>query len=433
MAALQTTTELARVRYWQGQLLASQDLQTQLKVDEELRRLHNRAVHGAYGIAIGLTPTLNAGSIKLTCGMAYDCAGRGLIVETDRAIPLPAEVTRSMTLTIAYDSTSVHGISLTWKPTQQLNPNLEVAITRLISNAGAVEIDPQFRPVVARPIARPLLATGTTVPGETAWQPWSVGGSDIGVQVVVNTADAGYTHTPHYLAEAVPGRPTPDFVPAWFASIADPTPENFTLRLLLRRITRESLDIADPKTQVSAAPTLDRKIALAQANRFNKGDHVARLLPLAERLSIITALRSNGATLDTVLNDFTGTKAVAFGNLPRVAIVGNTPAAGSLDVQVSNVDCFRVHDLVAKISQGGSASPPVLVEKITKSTKTLTLSAAIAGLAEKDTIGAADFRVRATVFGVLDKTVQVPDASLFPKDAFIAHIDDTLRASAPQE
>jgi hypothetical protein len=111
--AAHTTTGLERVRYWQGQLLASGDLQTQLRVDEELRRLHNRAVHQAYGIAIGLTPTLDEDKLTLGCGMAYDCAGRGLIVEADREIPLPAEVTGPMTLVLAYDPSSVDGISLT--------------------------------------------------------------------------------------------------------------------------------------------------------------------------------------------------------------------------------------------------------------------------------------------------------------------------------
>ena len=50
----QNPRELERVRYWQGQLLASDDLNTQLRVDEELRRLHNRSLHQPYGIAIGL-------------------------------------------------------------------------------------------------------------------------------------------------------------------------------------------------------------------------------------------------------------------------------------------------------------------------------------------------------------------------------------------
>src|SRR3954462_5532678 len=98
--AAQMTIELQRIRYWQGQLLASGDLQTQLLVAEELRRLHNRVLHQAYGIAIGLklehdeaTGELkldkDTGEPKLTCGMAYDCAGRALIVEKDRQILLP--------------------------------------------------------------------------------------------------------------------------------------------------------------------------------------------------------------------------------------------------------------------------------------------------------------------------------------------------------
>src|SRR5262245_14224471 len=147
--AVQTITELERVRYWQGQLLALDDLQTQLAVDEELRRLHNRAAHQAYGVAIGLTSTLDAGTFKLTCGMAYDCAGRALIVEADREVPLPSLVTNKLTLVLSYDPASVHGVALTWKPAPDVNAKTEVAIARLILEGSNPKIDTGFRPVVA--------------------------------------------------------------------------------------------------------------------------------------------------------------------------------------------------------------------------------------------------------------------------------------------
>jgi hypothetical protein len=571
--AAPTTRELERVRYWQGQLLASGDLRTQIRSDAELRALHNRAIHRAYGIAIGLTPTLVEGKLELTCGMAYDCDGRGLVVAQDRTIDLPAQMTGSPTLVLSCDPTDVCGVALSWKPAQDVNPAREVAITRLNLGPAGAQIDPDFMRAVARPMARPRLATGTTIPGETAWKSWQVGDSEVGVEVVVDTSAAGYTRIPHYFAEAVAGKPTEDLV--WFASMAEPSPKSFKLQLLMRGITRQPFDIADPKPQIAAAPTLDRTIAL-NGNVLAKGDLVARLLPIGQRLSLITKLSGKTATLDVPLNDLDATKPVAFGNLPRVAKVtkvsepasffevtvnqptsfqegdvvvklgahpenarpaviasvddsgtlellpsiaglaagdplgvarqaakvvviagadvtvtdpapfsvgdvvvrlgtavetsapatilakktdgtltlsaaisglkngdalGIAKAAGTvLDVvdnsdevkiQVDSVAPFRKHDLVARISHG-LASRPVRVEHIHSTSKTLTLSGAIAGLALTDTIAAAGFPVRATAQKVDGKTVTLADATAFPKDAHVARlINDLLKASPP--
>src|ERR1043165_3048669 len=184
--AAQMTIELARVRYWQGQLLSAGDLQTQLRADEELRRLHNRAVHQAYGIAIGLTPTLDEGELKLDCGMAYDCAGRALIVEAARTLDLPTSLTGGMALGLTYAPASADGVALNWKPASEVNANVEVALTRVIPGLTQPEIDPQFRPIVARPLARPRMATGNTIPGETPWEPWLVDASEVGVKVLID-------------------------------------------------------------------------------------------------------------------------------------------------------------------------------------------------------------------------------------------------------
>lgn len=420
---------LERIRYWQGQLLASGDLHTQMRVDQELRRLHDRAVHQAFGIAIGLTTSLQDGVISLGCGMAYDCTGRGLIVERDRTIRLPS-VRSPMTLVLASDLGRADGIALRWTPAKDVHPATEIAITRLLPGAAGPEIDPAFRPLIARPMAWPRIATGTTIPGNTAWKSWTINAVDVGVQVRIDTSAAGYTKTPYYFAEAVAAQPTPDFYPAWLASIADPSPEGFTLRLLLRRITRESLDIArDLRAQVSGMPKLDRTIPLAAGNSLRRQDLVARLLPLAEQFSKITALEDDIATVS--LGDFTGTKAVAFGNTPRTAKVVVTPKAGSKEVKLDRVLPFANGDLVAKVLQGAASSVPVHVDNIMKDEKTLVLRDTLPGLAMGDTLGAADFRVRATVLGVTGKTVTVAQAAVFPGSSFVAALDEDLKPGLP--
>jgi len=187
----QNRMELERVRYWQGQLLASGDLETQLRVDQQLRWLHNRSLHQAYGIAIGLelerdetTKEIKIdddGNVTVVCGMAYDCAGRELILQSNRALELPGEF--PATLVITRDETTADGIALKWKPQVEINPNIEFAITTLTQGAPNVKADPAFRQVVSRPLARPRMGTGQTIPGETTWQPWKIGNTEVGVKV----------------------------------------------------------------------------------------------------------------------------------------------------------------------------------------------------------------------------------------------------------
>jgi hypothetical protein len=430
----ETITELERVRYWQGQLLASADLQTQLRVDEELRRLHNRAVHQAYGVAIGLgiadddAAKLEDGKLKLPCGMAYDCAGRGLIVEEERTIPLPVPVTDNLTLVLAYDPASVDGIALRWMPAPDVNANTGVALTRLILKDGNAKIDAEFRPVVVRPMARPRMAIGTTIPGETAWKPWKIGSEEIGVQVEVDTSSEGFTRLPHYFAEVIAGKPTEDFVPAWFASIAEPSAHSFTLRLMLRRITRESLDIADPKVQVSATPTVDNlSVNLEKRDLLFKRDRITRLLPLARQASLITVLGNSTATLDFPLQDFTEAKQVAFGNPPRVDVVEPVTDTGTFEVTVDPPDIFEEGQVVLKLGGALDTTHPAKIISI-DDTETMELSPRITDLHPGDTLGILESG--SMVDGVEGERVEVADTSKFAADGLVVWVKEPVESSA---
>ena len=98
--------EPQRLRYWQGQMLKSRDFRDQATVVAQLRWWHNRALHNAYGVREGLTVTPVEGRkfVRVMCGVAYDCYGRELILQTTREIPLPA--TGPQTLLIRYRETA---------------------------------------------------------------------------------------------------------------------------------------------------------------------------------------------------------------------------------------------------------------------------------------------------------------------------------------
>jgi hypothetical protein len=415
----QNPRELERVRYWQGQLLASADLNTQLRVDQELRRLHNRLLHQPYGIAIGLELELDEtaklkldddDNVTVNCGLAYDCAGRELILQTSRAIALPDEF--PSTLVITRDETAPDGIALRWKPAAQLNPNSEIAITTLTAGPPNPTVDPAFRQIVSRPLARPRLATGQTIPGETTWQPWTIGDIEVGVKVEIDTSAAGFTRVPHYFAEVIPGSPTEDFIPAWFASIDNPSTEGFTFQLMLRRITRESLSIADPKSQIAQAPTLSPTLQLDAANSFAEDDLVARLLPLAQDASIIKVLNNKIATLDKPLIPFAGNKLIAFGNTRREAIVKALSASASFfEVTVAQPDLFAQGDIVVKTNGNVQTTRPSHVVTIDDE-GTLELAPPLTGLVAGDTLAAV--KPGSVVDDLGDGlTIKVQDSNLF--------------------
>jgi hypothetical protein len=433
----QSSLELERIRYWQGQLLASEDLTTQLRVDQELRRLHNHALHDSYGIAIGLELERDevTGEIKidsdenlnLICGLAYDCSGRELVLQSNRALPLPPDF--PMTLVIRRDDNSIDGIALTWKRPRDINSNVEIAVTRLIEGLPTPKVDPLFRQFVARPLARPRIATGQTIPGQTTWQPWKIGDIEVGVRVRIDTSAGGFTRQPHYFAEVIPGAPTADFIPAWFASIADPSPQGFTFQLMLRRITREVLRIVDPKALITQRPEQSTILTLDGSSSFAANDLVARLIPLVENVSIIRTLTNQTATLDHPISDFTGSKLVALGNTRREALVRNLTGSGFFEVRVANPELFAAGNVVVKMNGPlASTRPGVIVAMDDEGT--LELLPAVVGLVKTDRLGVVS--PASIVDDVVSATeIKVVDASLYTKDDVVARLTEPIEKSAP--
>lgn len=427
----QNPLELERVRYWQGQLLASGDLNTQLRVDQRLRWLHNRSLHQPYGIAIGLelerdegTDEIKVGNdnVNVICGLAYDCAGRELILQSNRALALPEQF--PATLVITRDETTADGIALKWKAPSRINPNIEIAITTLTHGLPNPKADPAFRQVVSRPLARPRMASGQTIPGETAWQRWKIGETDVGVKVEIDTSAAGFTRVPHYFAEVIPGSPTEDFIPAWFASIDNPSTQGFTFQLMLRRITRETLRIADPKGQiVQVLPVL----TLNESNLFAPLDPVARLLPLVEDASLIKSKVADSVTLDKPLINFRGQKFVAVGNTRREAIAKNLTF---FEVTVGNPDLFAEGNVVVKLNGDPATTRPSRVAAIDSGTGTLKLASVIPGLGSNESLGIV--KAASVVTNVGDrKEITVKDATAYAVGDVVVRLIESVEASAP--
>ena len=264
-------TELERLRYWQGQMLRSRDFRDQLAIEAQLRAWHNRALHNTFGVSLGLavsrvpvtTKNDPITAVRASCGLAYDCFGRELILQEAREIPVsPApQGEQSLTLLIRYKETSrfpkraeVEGGCLPgpcspfgeepdfiWKPSGRVEVADGVPLARVkYDDAKTPSLDEECPVPISRPLARPHVASGATIPGNTRWDLWSVMVPEqvinIGVQTTIDTLAAGFTETPCYFAwlqGPLWGRSADDFVAAPFAHIDLAAATGFTFRLWL--------------------------------------------------------------------------------------------------------------------------------------------------------------------------------------------------------
>jgi hypothetical protein len=270
--------KLERVQYWQGQMLRSRDFRDIEAIEAQRRWWHNRAVHNAYGIAEGLAAefvpsTASPTSVHVSRGVAYDIFGRELILERPQTIPLPSNLPQGLIggvrLLLRYKSPAGNlplgeisevcwmqpgpirtgTIEFAWKLARNTKPADGVAVFSVYYTVAPppIRIDPYFVPIFTRPLARPLLASGATVPGNTAWQPWTFSDVTLGVQTTIDTSAAGFTRVPCYFAwlEGPLWNPqSMQLVPAMLQSISNESTTSFTFSIWLqfgfRR--RESVD-----------------------------------------------------------------------------------------------------------------------------------------------------------------------------------------------
>lgn len=423
--------DLERVRYWQGQLLSAADLSEQLATDAEQRRLHDRTVHRAAGIAIGLEVSLDNAEITLGCGLAYDCAGRALVVAHERRLALPKLVAVAQALVLVADPSSVGGVYVALRPFASVTSVDEVVLAVIRPGAGGPALDADFRPVIARPLARPHLASGQTIPGQTSWQPWLVGAAEVGVEIKVDVSAAGFTQTPHYFATVVAGQPDPELPAAWLASVAEPTPRDFVFRLLLRRITREVLALSDPKATVATVTGLS--ITLGEKGPFARGDSLTRLLPIVEVGARVMSIShaQNGTTLTLSGHlDAQQDETLGIGQLPRSSTVTSAPAVDSAPtVSLDSGSTVQAQDIVVRLGANPENATPARVTTVFDD-GSFELDAPIQGLLPGIALGVATGVSRVQSI-TADGHVFVPAPKQFPEGCVVLVLPDQGPLLAP--
>jgi hypothetical protein len=129
-----------------------------------------------------------------------------------------------------------------WALGDRLDPAEGVAVFAVSYAAGSLTgPDPNFNQISLQPLAGPLLANGSTIPGSTPWEPWilQVNGPliNLGVQTRIDTSAAGLTSIPCYFATLQGPLWSPktlQLVPALFPNITDAAITGFTFRLWLQ-------------------------------------------------------------------------------------------------------------------------------------------------------------------------------------------------------
>jgi hypothetical protein len=137
-----------------------------------------------------------------------------------------------------------------------------VSLCEVSYRKGIASANTNFSPHSIQPLARPLLASGSTVPGNTPWQPWgflSLG--SIGVQTYIDTSAAGFTRVPCYFAwlEGPLWNPlTLQLVPAVFPSISGESITGFTFCLWLEFPQPATIfELDEASSSAARAPALN--------------------------------------------------------------------------------------------------------------------------------------------------------------------------------
>lgn len=256
--------ELERITFFPGQRLHADDLTDVQTVDRELRWLHNRSLH-TWGIGLGFAVTGEAGdsAVVIEPGYGIDCAGREIILTETRTKPIPAVAgdqqgkAVEFFLTAEYQSDDKQPVQerrrgvcapdgtvrlaeeplIRWKTRATLREGFELVLAQVwilncrLNRAVSLAVRRS-----ARPSEHPYIAAGQTVSGATPWAAWTDGPTFLGVSVDVDTSQARFRVTPHYMAHIVGDRALaapPQTLAIPFPHVTSATPERFILRVLL--------------------------------------------------------------------------------------------------------------------------------------------------------------------------------------------------------
>jgi hypothetical protein len=220
-----------RVTYRDGQLLTACDLHADRMRDDRLRRLHVRHLHETWGIALGFQVRLadqQGKAVLVQPGYAVDIAGRDILLSENLSLKtLNDEGPALWVLTVRYqedrvfqDRHDLDGLCIadgndlqqerpffTWQRADEVRFGLHVPLAAAKVTGGRIQAPLNLRVRrYAKRMVRPHIGMGFIEPEEAEWRHWRAGadsggsGLAVGIELSVDTSEAGFTQTPHYFA-----------------------------------------------------------------------------------------------------------------------------------------------------------------------------------------------------------------------------------------
>lgn len=242
-----------RPLFFPGQVLSASDLAAQHDVDEGLRRLHHRMLHG-WGICqgLGVGGARRGTTVELAQGYALDAAGRELVVATGVTVPVPPvsagpdgkPVPFVLALRWTEEADAViaeragacdaqgavrrsDDPTIAWLDPSAVRDGFDIVLAevQIAGCALATAPDLTLRRLL-NPPPTPYSAAGRTSQGGTGWHVrQAIGGQPWAVWTEVDTSEAGFGDVPVYLARVAGSRLIPAAEsPTLTAAILDGSP-----------------------------------------------------------------------------------------------------------------------------------------------------------------------------------------------------------------
>jgi len=261
-----------RITYRDGQLLTARDLRDDTRRDARLRRLHVQHVHETWGIALGLEVHAASDGKTLAIGPGYavDGMGHDILLPEGISLGVPDVVgPQAFVLVLGYLEDTVfqdrHDLatlcvgegldprherpSFSWLRPEDVRFGPQVPLIQVIVANGVVHggLDLRVRRN-ARALVRPHFGSGTTESGRTGWQEWAAG-----IEVLVDTAEAGFTRTPYYFpvlhADFGPSGKALSSFPDSLGFVAQATPTRFTYRFIKAEALLPGLSVSSASAE----------------------------------------------------------------------------------------------------------------------------------------------------------------------------------------
>jgi len=235
--------QVVKLRHYQGERLRASDLREDDNELTTFRQLHIRALHDAWGIALGLEVYLVTGAqFAVSSGLAYDRLGREIVLQTAQSAPALTADAGDGSYYLVIRTSDDRQPLLHWRTVADTQLGVDVPLLAAQITSGALDtVDFAVRRYT-RPLSRPHIAHGLTAL-EQRWRVWRKAGGErqVGFGMRVDTSAAGFVTTPFYVASIhqsgnalLVGKPNATQVQMYiFKSIANVSPTGFTLRVVI--------------------------------------------------------------------------------------------------------------------------------------------------------------------------------------------------------